>query len=744
MGYRQLLLGTTILCSAFSTASAEEARDSAAENVLDRVMVIGTPDNISEIGGSAHYIGDEELSKHEYTDIHRVLSQVPGLNIQEEEGYGNRPNIGIRGSRNDRSSSITLMEDGVLISPAPYASPSAYYFPRVDRMSAVEVRKGSSAVKFGPRTTAGAINLVSTPVPSKQKFDALVAAGSDNANRLIMSFGNTVGNVGFVVDLGHEETDGFKKIDVVGGDTGYSIQDVMAKVKFSSDPSKDLYQELEFKIGLTQEDSDETYVGLTESHFSQDPYRRYAGSQKDNFQGDHQNFQLRHYIEPQDNLEIVTTAYRNNFARNWYKLDKVEGVKISSLLEIPENNAAAFSVLEGTTSDGSGNDLDVKANNRDYYSQGIQSVVGTELTLGKTAHDIEVGVRYHYDEESRLQHTDHYQMIDGVMHLQTAGIAGDAGNRIVSADAWALHLQDKITYDNWTVTPGLRYETIELRREDYSSSDSTRSSGPTAIYEDDVDALVSGLGVAYAVDKYTSVFGGVHQGFSPPAPPSSATDTPDIEESINFEAGVRLGNDKGKLELLGYFNDYENLLAVCTESSGGCTVGSTFNGGEVDVYGIEFTAAYDVTSYFPSIPYNMPVALSYTYTQAEFQNTFSASDFDEWGSVTAGDTVPYVAENQLYVTLGLEDEKWAFNLSGKHVGEMRTKTETQAASAGVSQGTDAHLVLDAAAEYEVVDGTRAFVTVENIFDEKYVAARRPAGLRPGKPLTFMTGVKVEF
>ena len=133
--------------------------------VEDRMTVLGDRDSLATIPGSAHLIGLEELERQEHSDVHRILRQVPGLNLQEEEGYGLRHNIGLRGTGVECSQKITLLEDGVLIAPAPYTAPSAYYFPTAARMEAFEVRKGSSAVRQGPYTNGGAINLISRSIP---------------------------------------------------------------------------------------------------------------------------------------------------------------------------------------------------------------------------------------------------------------------------------------------------------------------------------------------------------------------------------------------------------------------------------------------------------------------------------------------------------------------------------------------------------------------------------------------------
>ena len=96
---------------------------------IDTVTIIGKQADAADVPGSAHVIDSEELETYVNGDILRVLRTVPGVYIQEEEGFGLRPNIGIRGSGLDRSARIALLEDGVLIAPAPYAASSAYYFP---------------------------------------------------------------------------------------------------------------------------------------------------------------------------------------------------------------------------------------------------------------------------------------------------------------------------------------------------------------------------------------------------------------------------------------------------------------------------------------------------------------------------------------------------------------------------------------------------------------------------------------
>ena len=209
----------------------------------------------------------------------RVLRTVPGVYVQEEDGYGLRPNIGIRGSGLDRSARIALLEDGVLIAPAPYAASSAYYFPTQRRMYALEVLKGPASVAVGPRTTGGAINLISTPIPDAFGANIDLRLGQNGTNDAHLNIGDRGQRFSWLVETVQSQSDGFKKIDGPTHSTsGFDIEDYMVKLQWDNDPTAALYQSLRFKAGYTDQVSDETYLGLTEEDFALDPYRRYAAS----------------------------------------------------------------------------------------------------------------------------------------------------------------------------------------------------------------------------------------------------------------------------------------------------------------------------------------------------------------------------------------------------------------------------------------------------------------------------------
>lgn len=719
-----------------------------ASTPLEEVVTIGSREAVDNITGSAHYIGEETLDKFEYSDIQRISREVPGVSIQIEDGYGLRPNISIRGVATERSGRITLLEDNVLIAPAPYSAPSAYYFPTAGRMQAFEVVKGPASITQGPYTIGGALNMVSTAVPQEQKAKVLVEIGEDSTARIHGTYGDRLDNgFGYLIEAHQWQSDGFQSIDRSGADTGLDVTDYTVKLSYAPEGSA---HAVELKLQKADQDSNQSYLGLTDADFRDSAYRRYGISELDNIATAHDQAILNYRFKFNDDLSFSATAYNNTHERDWFKTEGIDldgssnaqGFSRTSWANVVQaiNKGGSLSrgdvtfsssqlqaVLDGSLDTAQGS-IQIRSNAREYYSRGIQFKADWNLALGDTKHSIEAGVRYHEDEEDRLQRNSTYQQVAGKLQLNDIGELGNAGNRVQEAQATALYIHDSIEFGNWTVTPGLRYESIDQMRTRYRG-------GENRTFRDSRDnhtsVFLPGLGAIYRINDGLSIVAGVHKGFTAPSNSPGVRE----EEAINSELGLRYSSDNTRIEVMAFNSDYENLLGECTSSSGSnCEIGDAFNGDAATVTGLEVLFSNNAPL---SDGLALNTSVSYTYINGEFDTDIADTAF--FGDVSAGDPIPYIPENQLQLSAGLEAKVWQVNANVSYIDEVCTR-----ASCGQFDRTDSALTLDLAANYLINDNVKVFSRVENATDEQDILGRQPYGARPNKGRTASVGIEMSF
>ncbi|MGR6871988.1 TonB-dependent receptor family protein [Pseudomonas sp. HK3] len=710
---------------------------------LDQVYITGGANKIQTQPGSATLIDDVALEQFEYTDIHRILNEVPGVNIQEEDGYGLRPNIGMRGSSAERSKKITIMEDGVLTGPAPYSAPAAYYFPNVSRMSAVEVFKGPSAIQYGPATVAGALNMVSRPIPYINSGEVDAQLGSFGYQRLNAYYGGQQGDVGFLIEGLTLSADGFKDLDSQGtsdgpfdGDTGFERNDV--NIKSSYDFNDQYRQRITLKLGYADETSHETYVGLSRDDFDADPYRRYAASALDNMQWEHTQFQLTHVIEPTTTSQVTTDVYRNAFSRDWFKLNSFNGSNVASIEEILRNpntgnHLGFYEVLTGKSlSNTAAEQLLIGNNGRDFVSQGIQTRYNLDSQLFGIPQQVEVGFRVHQDEIERNHTQQAYDMtVNGLVTASGSSLQTSTKNT-GEATAIAAYIKNDMSLGDTTLSVGLRSETIETTLTNHLTNDVKKATE---------SVLVPGAGIFTQLSENFGVLAGVHKGYVATAPGQEGDIDP--EESINYEFGFRVSG-QNNIEVVAYVNDYSNLKESCNASNGCSTaqLDSEFNGGEVFVYGVE---SHWKTAFQLNDAMRTPLTVTYTFTQTEFENSFQdvSGVFKQKGAtVEKGDELAYVPAHRLNIKTGIEAEKWQLLVSALYQSDMRGNAGQ--GSIAAEDKIDAYAVFDLAANYKLRPELTLYSTIDNVFDDDYVVAGQPMGFRPGKPRSAHVGVKYQF
>jgi len=708
------------------------------EIVVSSQQILGSKFKARNRTGSAYYISPEEIRRLGYTDINRMLKAVPGVNMYEEDGFGLRPNISLRGTKAERSERISIMEDGVLAAPAPYSAPAAYYFPNVARMEAIEVLKGSSQVQYGPFTTGGAINLVSTPIPNSFSGKANISYGSKNTFKLHTSVGSSWKHFGYMVEYLRYQSDGFKKYEDHAA-KGFKRNDIIAKIRVKTDHVKGVNHALELKFGYADENSDETYVGLSVDDFKKTPFLRYAGSQMDKLKTDHRQWVATYLLTFSNKLKITTNAYYNYFHRNWYKLNDVragitskEKRSIADVLVDPETNIRYFDILTGKT-DREEEALLVRANNRTYRSRGIQTRAEYRFNLNEFFFDLEFGLRYHADEEDRFQWDDSYSMKNKKMVLFMEGIHGTNANRVTSANALAGYLLAKLRYDAWTVTAGLRYEDVDLLKKDYTKEDLARSGKVRIETPNHARVLIPGVGLHYQLMPAASVFFGIHKGFAPP----SAELYQKPESSVNMELGTRVAIGNFRAELIGFYNNYSNMLGSDLAASGGAGTLEQFNVGEARVKGAEFLVQYQ------PLPKNcnvrLPLQVSYTYTDTEIRNSFESHS---WGNVVRGDEIPYIFKHALNMQLGIECKWFYANIGARYNSDMRTSPGQ--GTIAEREKVPANLIFDASLNVFVNKYLTVRLNAINLTNRVYLTSRHPAGLRAGHPFGIYAGANVQF
>lgn len=708
------------------------------EIVVSSQQILGSKFKARNRTGSAYYISPEEIHRLGYTDINRMLKAVPGVNMYEEDGFGLRPNISLRGTKAERSERISIMEDGVLAAPAPYSAPAAYYFPNVARMEAIEVLKGSSQVQYGPFTTGGAINLVSTPIPNSFSGKANISYGSKNTFKSHTSVGSSWKHFGYMVEYLRYQSDGFKKYEDHAA-KGFKRNDIIAKIRVKTDHVKGVNHALELKFGYADENSDETYVGLSADDFKKTPFLRYAGSQMDKLKTDHRQWVATYLLTFSNKLKITTNAYYNYFHRNWYKLNDVragitskEKRSIADVLVDPETNIRYFDILTGKT-DREEEALLVRANNRTYRSRGIQTRAEYRFNLNEFFFDLEFGFRYHADEEDRFQWDDSYSMKNKKMVLFMEGIHGTNANRVTSANALAGYLLAKLRYDAWTVTAGLRYEDVDLLKKDYTKEDLARSGKVRIETPNHARVLIPGVGLHYQLMPAASVFFGIHKGFAPP----SAELYQKPESSVNMELGTRVAIGNFRAELIGFYNNYSNMLGSDLAASGGAGTLEQFNVGEARVKGAEFLVQYQ------PLPKNcnvrLPLQVSYTYTDTEIRNSFESHS---WGNVARGDEIPYIFKHALNMQLGIECKWFYANIGARYNSDMRTSPGQ--GTIAEREKVPANLIFDASLNVFVNKYLTVRLNAINLTNRVYLTSRHPAGLRAGHPFGIYAGANVQF
>jgi Fe(3+) dicitrate transport protein len=668
---------------------------------LPRVDVIGTFEEMFETSSTSNIIDEEELNSAHVMTVNEALRKVPGVVVRDEEGFGIRPNISIRGLNPTRSTKVMLLEDGIPLAYAPYGDNASYSYPSIDRFSRIEVQKGANQVKFGPQTIGGVINHITPNAPEEfQGWASLTAGNRDFVNGKI-----NIGGNGMLLNYAHKSGQGNRD------NTNLNIDDLNFKVTKAISNA----HAVTFRANYFAEDSQVGYSGLTRAEF-ENFGAEYYPYENDSFDTKRYGVSLTHDWQMSDHALLTTNYYYLHFDRDWWRQssNSNDTLGLAGACTILRNDRVAGLAIDPNTCQANQGRL------RTYDTYGVEPRLTVEHSLGQ----LEMGVRAHFEEQDRRQ-------VNGA--APTARSGNLVENNFRSTNAYSGFMSNRFDIGKFSVTPVIRYEHIENERTNRLNG----QQGDASLKE-----WVPGISAAYMPNEQYTFFAGVHEGFAPPRVEDlivgNGSQEVEAEKSTNYEMGLRARPTKAfSIETTAFYNDFDNLIAVGSVAANLPALSQ----GQATFGGLEVLGTYNFDNGLYS-------RVAYTWLPiAEQDAPFRRVDNNAIvGGSASGNRQPYAPENTITATLGYKIGNFDAAIEAVHVGEQFADfAETNEVNAtGINGKIDSYTIFNAAVNYKLpAHKTTLFLVGKNIFDKEYVVDRT-RGILFGMPALVQVGARYDF
>ena len=669
-----------------SVAAESAATDDSAKNITPSIEVIrvkGQQQNHRfDETGAVILIDRQQIEQVQPLSTEDVLRRVPGVNIKGEEETSIVANFGIRGLSAGESKSL-LLEDGVPVGPGLFIGNDRYFNTRIQRVESVEVLKGSASLRYGPSTIGGVVNYITKTPDDGVQLSA--RAGSFNMRELSVEAGakNPSEDAFVGVVATKAKSDGFM-------DKGYDMSDVMVKAGMAISDK----QKVGVKFAYHENEANISYRGLLLADYLNG--ERYNPAPDDWYLTDRTALDLNHELVFDNNAKLNTLVYWSDTTRDYWRYD----------VNTAASNAAGRWVYTDN----------LTGNNRSFERLGIESRLSFDQQLFGYAAATEFGLRLMQEEsnDTRIRATraaDRSGNNDRHIIDSATSVAGYAQSRLQISDAFAI-------------TPGLRVESYEQKREILTQNGDTAKTTNTE--------FLPGVGATYELADSAQLYGGVYRAFSPASNGvalDGLTDQQlDGERSINYEAGIRGTAGAISYEVSAFYMDFANQVVTGNSDPNL----SQSNAGETEHTGMEFVFNYNLGGGF-----RLDTNATWVPT-----SEFKTGD-------NAGKRIPYAPKILANVALSYSAEAFSVALTAHHRGEQYADpTNIEAiptnAAGGIWGGLlPAYTVYDLLAQYTVFDGLTVYGSVKNLADKNYISGLRQ-GIYVGPERSVEAGFRYRF
>jgi len=607
-------------------------REALAQTDLSPIVVIATrvPESSFDLPVSVDRVSQDEIQKGQVeVNISESLMTVPGVSAESRQNYAQDLQLSIRGF-GARSSfgvrGVRLYSDGIPgTMPDGQGQFSQFDLGSADRM---EVLRGPFSALYG-NSSGGVISIFTEDAPPGYYLDGTALYGTFNTERYALKTMGNDGEINYVVDAAHFQTDGYRSHSHAERDnfngklrlplSGTSTLTVVANVvetPFVQDP-----------------------LGLTSAQLAANPRQAGTGAIQYNTRKSLGQEQLGAIYE--DKLSaadtLSTTIYTGHRATTQFQA-------------IPQATQEKEPLYPGGVID-----LD-----RAFW--GVDSHVSDVREVGGTALQVVGGIAYDDLEESRLGYLNYVGDELGV----PGTVRRDEANHVYDA---AEYLQAQWDPDAlFRLTAGVRNNLVEVSSNDHLP-------GTTVPHSSVRYTAVSPVaGALFHLTPSINLYASYGKGFETPtlndlAYRSTNGSLPGLNiglqpaRSDNYEVGIKAGKGAIRADLDAFYIATRDELAVL-QNFNGRTIEQ--NIGETARHGAELAVDADAG-------HDLSARVAYTFIRAVVGQAYGTCVGTPClpATVRAGSYLPAVPRNALYAGLTWKYSPFGFSTTLEEQGRAR-------------------------------------------------------------------------
>jgi Fe(3+) dicitrate transport protein len=280
--------------------------------VISRKAKIFSLTRLKDFEGTSIYAGkknevilvEENLGNLASNNARQIYSQVPGLNIYQNDDAGLQLNIGGRGLDPNRSSNFNTRQNGYDISADVLGYPESYYTPPAEALRQIQVIRGAASLQYGTQF-GGLVNFIlkEPPFNNGLNFEFRNTIGSNNLYTNFTRLAFRADKLSFNTFYNYKNGDGFR-----------------SNSEFKSD---NIFANLVYHI------DEKTQIGFELTHFEY--LCQQAGGLNDNM--------------------FYENPFQSNRTRNWFSVDwLLFNLKFKKELSLNKNISINFFGLKATRS----------------------------------------------------------------------------------------------------------------------------------------------------------------------------------------------------------------------------------------------------------------------------------------------------------------------------------------------------------------------------------------------------------